>query len=73
MEVDERIGYKLLVWTTADGVSDVRCNKCAHFFPSEAREPDKSRNNSHFPLGQCAESVTRRRIMKLAARIDNAN
>jgi hypothetical protein len=67
MEVDKCTGYKYLVWTSADGIPDARCYKCSHLFPFQATEPDKSRNAGQFPLGQCAESVTCARILKLVA------
>jgi hypothetical protein len=57
--------WKFIVWDTAGEHKDNRCYKCAHLYPFDTNEPPKSRNKTPFPPGQCAESLTVRRILDL--------
>jgi hypothetical protein len=63
--------WTLCVWDTAGGKQDTRCYKCSHLYGFSCKEPEKLRSKGTFPVGQCAEALLTRRILKIEDKVEN--
>jgi hypothetical protein len=59
--------YEFMVWTSINGAVDDRCEKCFHLYPFQIEEDlSKARSQTRVPYGQCAESLTCRRVYTIS-------